>query len=330
MRPKIDYFCPKFWNMTENIHPLIFGCMGLGGSWDTAPISNQDIKHAHAAVDAALGVGIRFFDHADIYTKGKAEVVFGHLLRERPELRGQLVLQSKTGIRLGEGPMNSSIYDLSKSYILAQVELILRRLNTEYLDVLLLHRPDPLMEADEVAEAFDVLQRRGWVRQFGVSNMSMTQLNYLQSACSMSFVANQIQLGLRHTVALDLGVTVNHGSAPSGASLHGVIEGCQAQSIAIQAYSALDRGFFTGKSTGSEEVHEIETRKKVAQLAHEKGVSPEAIVLAWLLRIPGDIRPIIGTTNPERIRACSQVTDISLTRHEWYDLWITARGGRLP
>ncbi len=316
--------------MVQDNHPLIFGCMGLGGSWDTAPISADDMRHAHKAVDAALEVGIRFFDHADIYTLGKAEQVFGRILQERSDLRERIILQSKTGIRIGQGPFNSSIYDLSKGYILQQVALILQRLQVDYLDTLLLHRPDPLMEADEIAEAFTILQHRGWVRRFGVSNMSMSQLNYLQSAFDTPFVANQIQLGLRHTTPLDLGVTVNHDSTPKGGAIHGILEGCRSKNIAIQAYTVLDRGFYTGKLNEKELPHETQTRESVAQLAAEKGVSKEAIVLAWLLRIPGDIRPIIGTANPERIRACAQVVAVELSRSEWYDLWILARGNRLP
>ena len=170
---------------------LVFGCMGLGGSWDEQPLSSSNLAHAQAAVEAALEIGITLFDHADIYTLGKAEETFGALFRQQPALREQMLLQSKCGIIFQDsrGPQR---YDLSREHILGSVDASLRRLNTEYLDVLLLHRPDPLLHPAEIAEAWLKLKQAGKVRHLGVSNMHAGQLRWLRTYLP-DLVANQLR-----------------------------------------------------------------------------------------------------------------------------------------
>jgi len=177
------------------VSPLAYGCMGLGGHWDDSPWTSAHVDHAQAAVEAALEIGVTLFDHADIYTRGKAESVFGELMRRQPSLRDRIVLQSKCGIRFAEGDLPGR-YDLSGGYIVEAVEASLKRLGTEQLDILLLHRPDPLMQPDEIAEAFQRLRGAGKVSHFGVSNMNAGQMAWLGRALDQPLVVNQLELGL--------------------------------------------------------------------------------------------------------------------------------------
>ncbi len=219
---------------------LVLGCMGFGGGWNANPLSEADIAQAHAAVEAALAAGITLFDHADIYTQGKAEQAFGELLRRSPSLRGRLLLQSKCGIRLEKGH-----YDLSAAHIEHSVEGSLRRLNTDHLDLLLLHRPDPLMEPAEVAEAFARLQASGKVRYFGVSNFHAPQMVWLQQALPMPLVVNQLQMSLLHTDWLEGGATFNDPQQAASQPWMGTLEHCRAQRVQLQAWGPLDRGRWT-------------------------------------------------------------------------------------
>ncbi len=309
---------------------LIYGCMGLGGGWNTDPVSLEDERTAHAAIDAALAIGIDTFDHADIYTFGKAEEVFGRVMKSDPGLREKIILQSKAGIHLGRGPKNANTYNFSREYLLQQVGIMLKRLQTEYLDVLLLHRPDSLMNAEEVAGTFHELRRRGLVKQFGVSNMSIHQIQLLQKYWTEPLAANQLQLSLGHSLVLDMGVSVNTRLVPYDSGMQGMLEYCQLHDMAIQAWSPLDRGLYTERGADSLSARELETSRLVGAFAERHGVTPSAIVLAWLFMIPGAVQPVIGTKNPDRIRACGQASAVRLSRDEWYQLWITARGQNLP
>ncbi|OWQ90531.1 aldo/keto reductase [Roseateles aquatilis] len=310
--------------------PLAYGCMGLGGRWDHAPWTDSDVDHAQAAVEAALDIGITLFDHADIYTFGKAESVFGALFRRQPSLRERIVLQSKCGIRFATDS-HPKCYDLSGGYIVEAVEASLRRLGTERLDILLLHRPDPLMAPDEIAEAFQRLRTQGKVGHLGVSNMNAGQMAWLGRALDQPLVANQLELGLGHLEPIDAGTCFNDPQAatrPGALAWAGTMEHCQQHGIQIQAWSSLARGRFSGDTaqTSADEP----ARALVHQLARHHGVSAEGIVLAWLMKHPARIQPVIGTSNPDRIRACGDAMRVTLNRGEWYSLYETARGVPLP
>ncbi len=307
---------------------LIYGCMGLGGSWDDTPITSKDIMVAEKAVEAALEAGISYFDHANIYTLGKAEQVFGEVLKNNAGLRSRITLQSKAGICIREGA-NSNIYNASKDYLIQQVEQILNRLQINYLDVFMVHRPDPLMDPEEVADAFRTLKKAGKVKEFGLSNMSLHQINAIQQYCDDPLVANQIELSLAHSLVVDSGVLVNRSNRQDYNGVEGLTEYMQKHNMAIQAYSSLAGGRYTGNTNLTSE-EDRETIVLLSQTAEKYNTTSAAILLAWLFKIPGTIQPIIGTTNPDRIMACKDAVNIELSREDWYNLWIAARGERIP
>lgn len=300
---------------------IIYGCMGLGGSWDSDGITKEDQALANNAVDAAMENGINWFDHADIYRKGKAEKVFGNILKDRPSLREEIILQSKAGIRIGESYGGSNYYNLRKDYLIQSVEEILKRLNTDYLDFFLLHRPDPLVHPHEIAEAFHELKTRELVKYFGVSNMSADQISLLEHF-SIPVLTNQVQLSLEHNLVLEPGVTVNT-KKDIPFSAHGLAEWSLKHNKPLQAWGSLDQGKFTREGDDS-------TSRMVNDLAAKYATSKESIVLSWLYRLPFIVQPVIGTTNTERIKACAEAENVELTHKEWYDLWISARGEKLP
>jgi predicted oxidoreductase len=308
---------------------IAFGCMGLGGNWENNSIDAEHIKHAHQTVDAALDAGMTFFDHADIYSRGKAEQVFGEVLKQRPELRDKITLQSKCAIRLRD-EQNPQQYDFSPDWILQSVENSLKRLNTEQLDILLLHRPDPLMEPELIAETFNALQKSGKVKHFGVSNMQQHQMAFLQSALSEPLVVNQVELSLSHLAFIEEGVTTGNSGEPIANYGAGTLEYCQLNNIQLQSWGSLSQGLFSGADVSKHSQNIQQTAELVSRLAAEYQTSREAIVLAWLMRHPANIQPIIGTTNPTRIQNCAQAENITLSRNHWYELWLAARGRQLP
>ena len=303
--------------------------MGLGGSWDNNAISAVDIKKAHEVVDAAITSGITLFDHADIYTRGKAEQVFGEVLKVRPELRELIAIQSKCAIRF-EDSLGPARYDCSAEWIIQSVENSLSRLNVEQLNILMLHRPDPLMEPELIAQAFDTLTASGKVKFFGVSNMQHHQMSFLSSALSQPLVLNQIELSLTNLAWLEEGVTTGQSDCPAINYAAGTIEYCQQNNIQLQSWGCLSQGLFTGRDITNEPLHIHKTAELVMKMAAEYQVSKEAVVLSWLKRHPANIQPVIGTTNVERIKACTEVDNINLTREHWYALWLCARGHALP
>ncbi|WP_406323551.1 aldo/keto reductase family oxidoreductase [Streptomyces niveus] len=307
---------------------LLYGCMGLGGAWDTTPYGPGDIDAAEAAVQAALDIGITTFDHADIYRHGKSEAVFGEVLSRTPGLRERVVLQTKCGIRLADGD-RPGIYDLRAASILRRVEESLTRLRTDVIDVLLLHRPDPLADPDEVAGALTSLHEQGLVRRFGVSNMGGAQIAQLKSALGLPLVANQLEMSLQRRDWVEAGVLVNTPAAAGLGYPLGTTEYCRANGIALQAWGALAQGRYTGRE---ETPDEVATARLVASLAEAKNTTPETILLWWLRRHPAGIAPVVGSARPERIRACADaaVREPELSHEEWYDLWLTARGAPLP
>ncbi|UHA75760.1 aldo/keto reductase [Paenibacillus sp. 481] len=312
------------------VSQLVLGCMGLGGSWNHDPVTAEHVVQAHHAVEAALSIGINMFDHADIYTKGKAEEVFGRLLKERPEWREQMFIQSKCGIRPSEAPGIPGRYDLSEAHILRSVDGILQRLGLDYIDFLLLHRPDPLMDPEEVARAIDQLKASGKVRWFGVSNMSAGQIRLLQAYSNEPFVINQLEMSLAKSGWLDTGVQVNTDAAAHDTFPEGTLEYCRLENIQLQAWGPLAQGIYSGRTLDDQPDNVKATAKLVQQLAEQKDTTPEAIVLSWLMYHPAGIQPVIGTANPDRIRACKDAGRISLTREEWYSLYIYSRGNPLP
>jgi len=308
---------------------IAFGCMGLGKSQN--PTSEEDILIAERAIDAALSAGITFFDHADIYSRGNAEAVFGQALRRRPELKDQMVIQSKCGIGLPDEKFGKR-YDFSKEHILYSVDSSLRRLGVEHLEVLLLHRPDSLMEPDEIAEAFNTLRSSGKVRHFGVSNMSVSQIKFVQSALREPLVANQLDLSLNRLDWLDQGVTVNRKIDKVVRFPEGTLEHCRMENIQIQSWGPLAQGRFTGRTMDQPTETERLTTELVQRMANERETTPEAIVLGWLMRHPAMIQPVIGTVNPSRIVACADAVRQSeiMTREEWYALYMSSRGNDIP
>ena len=312
---------------------IIFGCMTLGGSWARAePISDEDRGRAMTAVRLALDLGVNFFDHADIYCSGKSEEAFAQLLIESPHLRDQMVIQSKCGIRFGGDPHPNSPgrYDFRRDYIVSSVEGSLNRLRTDHLDILLLHRPDPLVEPEEVAAAFDALHASGKVRHFGVSNHTGAQISLLRASVRQPILITQVEISLLHTYLLDGGIVFNQDSPVAPIRNEGTLEYCREHGITLQAWSPLAKGaVVTGESRARPETARA-VAAEVTALAAEMGVSPEAVALGWLLRHPAGIQPVVGTRNPERLRAACEADAVTLTREEWYRLFIAGRGAKLP
>jgi len=309
---------------------LVLGCMRLGGSWDQSPLTAEHYKHGHEAVEAALEIGINMFDHADIYAAGKAERVFGQVLKDRPGLREQVLIPSKCGIRFQDGPDQPHRFDFSEAHILHSVDGILERLGTEYIDFLLLHRPDPLVDPEEVASAIHRLKASGKVRWFGVSNMGQGQIKLLQTYCDEPFIVNQLELSLLKNGFIEQGIHINQDAARDNVFPEGTMEYCRLENIQLQSWGPLAQGVFSGGSLEGCDENTVNTAKLVQEMALQKDTTPEAIVLAWLTTHPAGIQPVIGTVNPARIRACKDASTLRLTREEWYKLYTSQRGRNMP
>ena len=315
---------------------LCAGCMGLGGGWERGvAITKEHERQAEAFLDGALALGINFFDHANIYARGRAEEVFGRVLRSGPSLRESIVLQSKVGIRWADDPAGApQRFDFSHENIVSGVEGVLTRLGTDYLDILLLHRPDILWEGEEIARAFAELKAAGKVRHFGVSNQNRGMMEYLQSFLPDPLVANQLQMSLLHHGFAEAAVSFNQDAPGYPDGWEGVVEYCRLEGVSLQAWSPLDRGALTGGLSEAELAARPESLRKTATLvasyASERGLPPEAIALAWLLKHPAGIVPVLGTTRPERLAACAKAFEVGLTREEWYKLFEAARGRPMP
>jgi len=287
------------------------GCMRIDGLGQ---------HEADTLINTSLEVGINFFDHADVYGGGKSEEVFADAFSRSSFTREQIYLQSKCGIRQG-------MFDFSRENILAAVEGSLSRLKTDYLDVLLLHRPDTLMEPEEIADAFSRLQQSGKVHHFGVSNMNPGQIELLRKFVDQKIVANQLQLSLTNTGMIDSGINVNMEIDRSINRDGGILEYCRLHNITIQPWSPFQYGFFEGVFLDNDKFPEL--NRAIDTLAEEKRVANTAIAIAWLLRHPAKMQPIVGTTNPGRVRDIAQASSVEMTRKEWYDLYLAA-GNTLP
>jgi len=312
-----------------NASQLVYGCMGLGGHWTQDPLTKDDFSLAHQVVEQVLSDNINVFDHADIYQFGKAEQVFGQVLKDNPALREQMIIQSKCGIRFQDdnGPKR---YDLSATWITESTNNILSRLNTDYVDVLVLHRPDPLMDADEIATALTALKASGKVKYFGLSNMHASQAAYLAQAIEQPLIINQLELSLTNVHWLEEGV---YAGNPDGAHVNftsGTLEYARANTMQVQAWGSLSQGLFSGRDVSGESPAIQQTAQYIKSLSEKYASSLESIVLAWLLRHPANIQPVIGSTNVERISACTQALSITLSREEWYQIYTLSRGAELP
>ncbi len=290
---------------------ISLGCMRI------ADLSPQEADvHIHSALEA----GIDFFDHADIYAAGQAEEVFGEVVAASPGMREQLMIQTKCGIRNG-------FFDFSKEHIVTSVENSLKRLKTDYVDVLLLHRPDTLMEPEEVAEAFDYLEQKGMVKHFGVSNLNPLQIELLKKNVKQPLLFNQLQLSIMVSGMIDAGFNVNMTNSASVVHDGGILEYSRLHDMTIQPWSPFQYGFFEGVFLGNEKFPEL--NEVIGKLAAEKEVADTAIAIAWLLRHPANMQPIVGTTNTQRLLDIAKASDIMLTRQEWYEIY-RAAGNKLP
>ncbi len=290
---------------------IAVGCMRMAA---------LDKSAAEKFVQTALDEGLNFFDHADIYGKGRSEEVFAEAFHMTDDRRETVLLQSKCGIREG-------MFDFSQEHILQAVDGILKRLRTEYLDVLLLHRPDALVEPEEVALAFDRLESSGKVRAFGVSNQNPMQIQLLKKSVQQPLVANQLQLSITNATMISQGFNVNMENDAAINRDGSVLDYCRLNDITIQPWSPFQYGFFEGVFLGNKNFPEL--NHIINEIAESYGVSDTTIVLAWLLRHPAHMQPVIGTMNPERLRACSQASAVHLTREEWYRIY-KAPGNQLP
>ena len=298
-------------NTNLSIPEIGMGCMRI--------VELENVDTVKGWVDTALEHGINFFDHADIYGKGRCEELFGQVLT--PSLREKIILQSKCSIRPGIA------FDFSKEHILNSVDGILKRLNTEYLDILLLHRPDTLMEPEEVADAFRILKENGKVRHFGVSNQTPMQMELLSKYCDEPLLINQLQLSIAHCPMINSGINANMYNDSGINRDGGVLEYCRLKDITIQAWSPFQYGMFEGIFLGNEKFAEL--NKVIDDLAEKYNVTNSAIAVAWILRHPAGIQTIVGTTNKDRIAQISKASEIRLTREEWYALYMAA-GNKLP
>ena len=281
-------------------------------------ISDMSESEVSAFVDTALQNGANFFDHADIYGGGKSEEVFGKAIKSLN--REDLIIQTKCGIRKGQ-------FDFSYDHIVNSVDGSLKRLGTEYIDVLLLHRPDALMEPEEVAKAFDYLKNSGKVRHFGVSNQNPYQMELLQNSMDMTICANQLQFSIMHAPMIQSGINVNMYNE-SGVNRDGsVLDYCRLNKITIQPWSPMQYGFFEGCFVDNEKFPEL--NKVLEDIGNKYGVSKTTMAFAWILRHPAKMQPVTGTTNLIRLADCLKASDIQITREEWYEIY-RAAGNKIP
>lgn len=311
---------------------LALGCMHFGGSWDVqASVTEAAYERARGALAQVLEMGWNFFDHADIYCRGRSEQVFARALRELGVAREAVVIQSKCGIRMpGDGGAEQPHrYDFSRSHIMRSVEDSLRRLGTEYLDILLLHRPDALMEPEEIVRAYSKLLEQGKVRAIGVSNHTVGQMELLRTA-GLPLVGHQVELNPLKTALLDAGI-VSAGREPAaGHPADGVLEYNRLHGIVTQAWAPLAYGYPSGRAADWDAERVRGLAAVVAAVALKYGVSKEAVVIGWLLRHPAGIQPVIGSLDAGRLRGCNEALSFMLGREDWYRIYVAGRGHGLP
>ncbi|MDG8429509.1 aldo/keto reductase family oxidoreductase [Streptococcus pneumoniae] len=286
-------------------------------------IKDKSVKEVEELVETALSVGINAFDLADIYGRGRCEELLGLVLKNRPDLREKMWIQSKCGIRIEE----FTYFDFSKDYIIKSVDGILQRLKIDHLDSLLLHRPDALMESDEVAEAFNLLYKQGKVRDFGVSNQNPMMMELLKKDVKQPLAVNQLQLSAAFTPGFESAFHVNMEDSQAAMRDGSIFEYCQLHDVVIQAWSVLQFGYFKGNFVGNEKFQAL--NQVLDRLAIKYGVTSSTIAISWILRYPAKMQAVVGTTNPKHLREVSQAANFSLTRKEWYEIYLAA-GNNLP
>lgn len=301
----------KLGNSSLEVPVVAVGCMR---------INSLDKAGAEHFVQTALEEGANFFDHADIYGGGECEEIFADAIHMNDDIREKIFLQSKCGIRNG-------MFDFSKEHILDSVDRILARLRTDYLDTLLLHRPDALVEPEEVAEAFDLLESSGKVRHFGVSNQNPMQIELLKKYVKQPLIANQLQLSITNTTMISSGINVNMQNETAVNRDGSILDYCRLHDITIQPWSPFQYGFFEGVFLGSDKFPEL--NQTIDEIAEKYSVSNTTMAIAWLLRHPAQMQPVIGTMNLERLKDCCRAADIRITREEWYEIY-RAAGNILP
>ena len=320
---------------------LLYGCMGLGGSWTDPDFTPADIETAWEALRAAASIGIKELDLADIYTGGKSERIVGEVLSRDPDLRAHFSVQTKCGILL---PLEGAVtrYNLSASHIAAAIDASLERLGIDQIDSLLLHRPDPLMDSAAAAEALSAALDEGKIRSGGVSNMGPHQMEALTgqmdsiTGTSNRLRANQLELSLGARRFVESAMNVKSSARAGSAYPDGTVEYCITHDIDVQAWSSLAQGRYTASPRSAiaknRTTDEAATAGFISDLARTHGTTRETIALWWLTMHPARIRPVIGTTNPERIRACADANqvDSQLSRDDWYTLLTLARGENCP
>ena len=290
---------------------IALGCMRM---------ADNSVSDASKVIQTAFDNGIDFYDHADIYGGGASEEIFAKALKETSIKREDILIQSKCGIRKGS-------FDFSKEHIINSVEGSLKRLNMDYLDALVLHRPDTLVEPEEVAEAFNELQQSGKVKQFGVSNQNPMQIELLQKYIDQKLIVNQLQLGIMHSGMIDAGINVNMTNSRSIDHDGSVLDYSRLHDMTIQAWSPYQFGFFEGVFLDNDKFPELNAT--INEIAATKGVTNTAIATAWITRHPAKIQTIIGTMNPTRIKDAAMASTITLSREEWYSIY-RAAGNVLP
>lgn len=290
---------------------ISLGCMRMGG---------LDEKRVDAIMDTAMENGVNFFDHADIYGGGNAERVFGKYLKRHKGARDKMMIQTKCAIHDGQ-------FDFSKEHILKSVDGSLTRLGVDYVDALLLHRPDTLMEPEEVAEAFDILESSGKVRYFGVSNQNMMQMELLKTAVKQPLIINQLQFSVTEAGMVTSGMNVNMKNPESVMHDGSFLEYSRIKNITIQAWSPFQYGFFEGNFVDNEKFPELNL--KLAEIGEKYGLTKTGVAAAWILRHPANMQLIVGTMNPEHLTEICKAADVTLTRSEWYEIYRSA-GHMLP
>lgn len=297
-----------FGQSNQEVSAIILGMMRVNSANNPVDVLETAVNH-----------GITFFDHADIYNDGESERIFAEALKKTSINREDLFIQSKTGIVKGK------MYDFSKEHILDAVDGILNRLDTDYLDSLLLHRPDTLMEPEEIAEAFQILEKAGKVRHFGVSNFNPGQVELLKTAVQQPLQANQLQFGLMHTGMVDSGINVNRKEQAAIDYDGGILEYSRRTQMTIQAWSPYQGP--NGVFIGDESLPEL--NNLLRKMAEKYGTTPTGLASAWILRHPANMQVIAGTMNVERIKQIAQASEIEMSREDWYALY-KAAGNKLP
>ncbi|WP_373170910.1 aldo/keto reductase [Enterococcus durans] len=295
---------------SQMVSSVILGCMRINGAKDPVKV-----------IETAYDNGINFFDHADIYGGGECESIFADSLAKTSLKREDLFIQTKCGIVPGV------MFDFSKKHIIESVEGSLQRLKMDYVDALLLHRPDTLVDPSEVAEAFDELEKSGKVRHFGVSNQKPMQIDLLKKYVKQPLLANQLQFGLKHSGMIDQGIHVNMTDDGSVDHDGSVLDYSRLNDMTIQAWSPYQYGFFEGVFIGNEKFPEL--NQALDNLAEKYGTTPTGLAAAWILRHPANMQVIAGTMNPGRIEEIAKASEIQLTREDWYELY-RAAGNILP